>query len=79
LEAALVLLISQSRGRLPKGCFGRLSGFHDGGRHLVREVMLTHASRAPVSGAKGAGGTCCELTINSGRGLVNIAHNLAIF
>jgi hypothetical protein len=45
----------------------------------VREVMLTHAWRAPVSGAKGAGGTCWELTINSGRGLVNIAHNLAIF
>jgi hypothetical protein len=46
---------------------------------MGREVMLTHAWRAPVSGAKGAGGTCRELTINSGRGLINIAHNLAIF
>jgi len=43
------------------------------------EVMLTHAWRAPVSAAKGAGGTCWKLTINSGRGLINIAHNLAIF
>jgi len=33
------------------------------------EVMLTHAWRAPVSAAKGAGGaggTCWKLTINSG-------------
>jgi hypothetical protein len=111
-EAAPVLLIPQSRRRLPRERFGRLSGLHDGVRHrtgrrrrylcrsdrhtpiscycrryhmrlswagLLREVMLTHAWRAPVSGAKGAGGTCGELTINSGRGLINIAHNLAIF
>jgi len=30
--------------------------------------------RAPVSGAKGAGGTYWKLTINPARGLINIAH-----
>jgi hypothetical protein len=42
------------------------------------EVMLMHAWRAPVSGAKGVGGASWKLTINSGSGLINIAHNLAI-